>query len=308
LRPFVQKYYGNVVRRYIRNEIEERFRDLKAERISSTPSCRAHSVISLALEASIAKDHQESTSETARLDDTTSSTIVFAFHLMSKHRKALAQLRDEHDSIFGKDISKAADLLKTQPSLLNQCRYTLAFIKETLRLYPPAANMRLGQRDIALPALNGQMLQTGGLNIILLHQIIHQNPRVWARTDEFLPERWLVEPGHDLYPPEGAFRPFDIGPRSCIGQTLTLNEIRIVLILAVRKFSIKPAYEEWDDIQTEREASWSKIASRLLGEKLNKVRGDRAYQTEKAGTHPSDGYPCIVSYTDQIDEGKNGLG
>jgi hypothetical protein len=81
-----------------------------------------------------------------------------------------------------------------------------------------------------------------------------------------------------------------------------------VLILAVRKFSIKPAYEEWDDIQTEREASWSKIASRLLGEKLNKVRGDRAYQTEKAGTHPSDGYPCIVSYTDQIDEGKNGLG
>jgi cytochrome P450 len=216
LRPFVQKYYGNVVRRYIRNEIEERFRDLKAERISSTPSCRAHSVISLALEASIAKDHQESTSGTARLDDdfaaivcnqirlflfagndTTSSTIVFAFHLMYKHRKALAQLRDEHDSIFGKDISKAADLLKTQPSLLNQCRYTLAFIKETLRLYPPAANMRLGQRDIALPALNGQMLQTGGLNIILLHQIIHQNPRVWARTDEFLPERWLVEPGHD---------------------------------------------------------------------------------------------------------------
>lgn len=317
MRPFVQKYYGHVVRRYIRNEIEQRFRELKAERLSSAPNGRAHSVISLALEASIPKNNEESTPETAKLDDdfaaivcnqirlflfagndTTSSTIVFAFHLLSKHPKALAQLRDEHDAIFGKDISKAADLLKSQPSLLNQCRYTLAFIKETLRLYPPAANMRLGQRDIALPALNGQMLPTGGLNIILLHQIIHQNPRVWVRTDEFLPERWLVEPGHELYPPEGAFRPFDVGPRSCIGQTLTLNEIRIVMILAVRRFTIQPAYEEWDKMQAESEGAWTKIASRFLGEELNKVKGDRAYQTEKAGTHPSDGYPCLVSFAD----------
>jgi hypothetical protein len=73
-----------------------------------------------------------------------------------------------------------------------------------------------------------------------------------------------------------------------------------VLILAARKITIKPAYEEWDKIQTKSKGRWTKIASRFLGEEMNEVRGDRAYQTEKAGTHPSDGYPCLVSFPDYI--------
>jgi cytochrome P450 len=231
-------------------------------------------------------------------NDTTSATIVFALHLMSTYTESAALLRNEHDTILGTDISESAELLKQQPALLNQCRYTMAFVKETLRLYPPGANMRLGVPGATLPTLNGKSLPIEGLNVLLMHQAIHMNPRIWARPTEFLPERWLVEPGHELYPPAGAWRAFDISHRRCIGQELALTEIRIVLIMTARTFRFVPAYEEWDRIQEKNLGIWGRLMGGLGKKELNTVYGDRVYQTEKAGTHPSDGYPCRVELID----------
>ena len=64
------------------------------------------------------------------------------FHLLSKHPEALAKMRQEHNEVFGTNLSNTADALKKQPALLNQCRYTFAVIKETLRLYALASTMR----------------------------------------------------------------------------------------------------------------------------------------------------------------------
>lgn len=318
LRPIVQTYNGNVINRYVQRELEKSFLEMKNPK--QTNAKPAHSVISLALEAYIGggqemgKDGQkpqkldksfiDTVTNQIRLflfagNDTTSSTIAFAFHMLSQHVEALARLRQEHDIVFGDDVSGAAHLLKENPTLLNQCTYTLACVKETLRLYPPAANMRRGQPGISLPALNGQLLPTEGFNIVVVQQTVHQNPRVWVRPREFLPERWLVGPGHELYPPQNAYRPFDIGSRTCIGQPLTLNEIKIVLILTARTFNVKPAYEEWDRLQEQKRGIWERVAIWTRGEGINTVHGDRAYQSEKAGTHPSDGYPCRVELVTQ---------
>jgi cytochrome P450 len=59
----------------------------------------------------------------------------------------------------------------------------------------------------------------------------HQNPNIWVRPNDFLPERWIGKPGDELEAPQGdAYCSFDIGLRSCLGQILRLKELRIVLI------------------------------------------------------------------------------
>jgi cytochrome P450 len=324
LRPFVQSYHGNVINKYIRKELEWRFTELKAERVSyplsSLPAkkAKANSAIALALEAYIAdSEEKDNILSVPRLDDdfvttvthhirlfllagndTTASTLTFMFHPLSKHPQFHSQLRAEHDAIFGPDISQAGPQLKQHPALLNQCRYTLAVIKETLRLYPPSLTMRQGIPGFSLTMLDGVALPTEVLLILTSTEATHQNPRVWVRPGDFLPERWLAKPGDELYPPQGAYRPFDVGPRSCLGQTLSLIELMIVLILTVRKFEVVLAYEEWDGIQAGREGLWTKMASWVRGDVINTVNGDRAYQMDKAGAHPSEGYPCRVSFVE----------
>lgn len=205
-------------------------------------------------------------------------------------------MRQEHDSLFGSDVSQAEDLLVQRPALLSQCKYTTAVIKETLRLYPPAATMRACRPGISITGRHGNVYPMDYIGATILHPAVHRNPRVWFQPEKFLPERFLVEQGHELFPYPPAYRPFEQGPRNCIGQTLVWNEIGIALVFRVRTFDVTPAYEECDRIL---ERSLFQKAKRGLGVKsVRAVHGDRAYQTEKAGTHPADGYPCRVTMSD----------
>jgi len=298
------------VNRWIQSELQDRYETLKDERNPSkitngAPQTRAKSVMDLAIEgyidskggvapAKLDPSFLKTATHQMRLflfagNDTTSSTIVFAFHLLGKHSEILGQLRAEHDSIFDPDAATTAQQIKDDPSLLNKCKLTLAVIKETLRLYAPAASMRTGNPDCTLKTQTGIPVPTDGIALLIQHHATHRNPRVWSRPDEFLPERWLVGPEHDLAPKTGAWRPFELGPRNCIRQTLSMNEIKVVLVMTVRFFEIAPAYEEFDRLRHEK-GGWSGAR------KPSVYRGDRAYQTEKAGAHPSDGYPSCIAY------------
>ena len=219
--------------------------------------------------------------------------------MLSKHPEALSQVRQEHDRVFGTDTSAAADLLKANPAILNQCPYTLAVIKETLRIFPPASTSRQGRNDsTALTDRHGNIYPLDGdIGAEIIHPSVQKNPRIWPRAEEFLPERFLVEPWHELYPHPAAWRPFEQGPRNCIGQTLVYTEMRIVLIMTARIFDIKPAYDEWDALQAASEGSLTKLArwTGFAGNQIKTVHGERAYQSEKAGSHPADGYPCRIT-------------
>jgi len=230
-------------------------------------------------------------------NDSTSSTIVFAHHMLSQHPDALHRIREEHDIVFGSEPSKAAAQLKDNASLLNQCPYTLAVIKETLRLYPPAATMRISGPGNYITTQRGVSLPISNLTVLVSHHSMHRNPRLWPRPNEFLPERWLVGPEHELFPQRGAWRAFELGPRKCIGQTLALMEIKLVLIMTARTFTITPSYEEFDALQQNRKGWFDRnIRGERTREGLSdKYNGDRVFPTEKAGSHPSNSYPCRVS-------------
>ena len=76
--------------------------------------------------------------------DTTSAAAVFTFYLVFQHPEVLAKIRREHDEILGTNPAQAGAVLKETPHLINQLAYTLATVKEAMRLYPPVAVLRQG--------------------------------------------------------------------------------------------------------------------------------------------------------------------
>ncbi|KAI0014897.1 cytochrome P450 [Xylariomycetidae sp. FL0641] len=322
LRPIVQWYNGRLINNYLRKALDNRFQETKnamrSDAVDEKPKS-IKSVTSLALETYLASDRgiqrdvldegfAQYAASQIRLflfagTDTTASTLVYTYHLLAKHPAWREKLRREHDEVFGRDPTRAADQLKANPSLLNACPLTLAVIKETLRLYTPAGTMRAPSPSgtpggATITDLRGATHPVDGIaGANVLHHALHLNPRVWARADEFLPDRFLAAPGHPLHQPDpAAFRPFEQGPRNCIGQTLVLNELRVALVLTCRDFDVRDAYAEFDAQRERNLGVWARGKRRVFGEPVRTVHGDRAYQTDSGGLHPVDGYPCYVSW------------
>lgn len=182
--------------------------------------------------------------------DTTATLIQWICYEMSKashsphHATILSRLRQEHDAVFGSHPFSALQILsspvtaESESILTSKLPYTTAFIKETLRLHPPAATVRAvpwEATSLSLP-LPSHSVSIAGLQIYPSLHLIQRNPNVWGPDAHlFNPSRWL----DDAYLaglPVGAYRPFERGPRNCIGQELAMLEGMVVLVSIARGF------------------------------------------------------------------------
>ncbi|KAI0886539.1 cytochrome P450 4V3 [Annulohypoxylon maeteangense] len=218
--------------------------------------------------------------------DTTSSTICFMIKLLQDDPDALAKVRAEHDSVFGPDPEKAAEILTTSPHLLYSLPYTVGVIKETLRLYPLAATVRDSKAApgfaLTVPG-SPTRYPMEGFGPWLAVTALHRNADYWPRPNEFLPERWLAVEGDPLYiATKEAWAPFSLGPRNCIGMELAMIELRLVSVLVARTFDIEEAWTEWDKKQG------SKATPTHI------VNGERLYGVGNGTVHPKDGMPVHV--------------
>ncbi|KAI1404871.1 cytochrome P450 [Hypoxylon fuscum] len=301
-RPLVQKYNSYRMNQYLDSEIDKRFEELALSRRNDSKNSRAQSrsIISLAMDKYLEevgdkgelskKAFKELVKPHLRMflyagHDTTSSTLLYCYFLLAQHTEVLSRVRAEHDKVFGPDFSieNCSHVIASDPTLLNQIPYTLAVIKEVLRVFPPAASMRDGRPDIILTDEDGRQYPTEGCHIWALSLLMHHSPDIFMKPEEFIPDRWLVGPEDPLYPKKGSWRAFEWGPRNCIGQTLAQLELKVALVMTVRMFDIAPAYDQWDDVHPRKG--------------IKSVEGNRMYQAELGGggAHPADGFPVKVT-------------
>ncbi|KAF7917420.1 uncharacterized protein EAE98_010183 [Botrytis deweyae] len=294
-RPFVHAYNSYRMNRYLSRELDKRYRNIKGTEIQK----KDKSIVDLALKAYLAenpsatgidKSFQNFAMAQIKLfifagHDTTSAGAIFTYHLLSQHPNALEKVRAEHTEVLGANIADAESVITSKPQLLNQLTYTIAVIKESLRIYPTVAALRDGQSYFSLIGDNGLRFPTERTIVWGDHYATHHNPAHWPRAEEFLPERWIVAEGDELYPPKNGWRPFERGPRNCIGQEVAMTEIKLMLALTIRDFDFKDAYEEYDDMKGNPKG-------------LN-VNGQRAYMMLRGGGHPADHYPCKVAFAKQ---------
>ncbi|KAF2868049.1 cytochrome P450 [Massariosphaeria phaeospora] len=305
-RPLFWKYYKWRLDQYVGKVLDERF---TARIGNAEKKARKKTGIDLALEQHFKESGQDVDSRTTTMStefrrnaidnllvllfaghDTTASTVCYCYHMLSKHPEKLAKIREEFNNVFGQDVGAAAKL-KQDPFFINKCEYTLAVIKEVLRLWPPGSSGREGRKGYFVKdPITGNMLPTENFLLWVPSIAMHRDPRIWGDdAHEFKPERFLSENNHKLVP--NAYRPFEKGPRNCIGQELALLEMKIVLATTVREFDIKAAYDELDTLDNDG-SLWARDRSEKTG--IQKCFGDEAYQILLAAGKPREGMPARV--------------
>jgi len=221
--------------------------------------------------------------------DSTASILSYIFYILSTNPTVRDAVCREHDSVFGPDPTQITAKITATPTLLNQLPYTMAVIKETLRLFPPFGIIRAGTPDFFLTnPETGERFPTEGMMIFGVSIACHRSKDFWVEPERCIPERWLVPEGDPLHPRKNAFRPFEFGPRNCIGQELAMLEMRMILAMTARDF----------DIDTEYTAD----SPRALG--------DFAYQTMQMGqlsAYPKDGMPVRVKIRNHAEDQNKSL-
>ncbi|KAJ9646203.1 hypothetical protein H2204_000866 [Knufia peltigerae] len=155
--------------------------------------------------------------------DTTASFASWVVYALVKHPRVIAKLRGAiqtrlpHGTVPG-----AADI-----SALTYLRHVL---NETMRIFPVVPlNGRTARVDTVLPEGGGEDGQSPlsvpegtkiGFNIYALQ---HRRDIFGEDADDFRPERWESDGASGDF--EGAFAPFILGPRVCLGIVRLLQSL-----------------------------------------------------------------------------------
>lgn len=103
-------------------------------------------------------------------------------------------------------------------------------LQETMRLYP-AAPVLLSRRSTGPLTLGPWRLPARTLFMVPV-QLMHRDARWFAEPLEFRPERFA--PGAPAVP-RGAYLPFGVGARVCLGQHLAMAEMQVVAALLLQR-------------------------------------------------------------------------
>lgn len=253
-------HHSNKADAAIKKCIEDKFNEMKASQSAGEKQTQDRSVLALALKDvnQLSNGVLQTTADQIKTflfagHDTTSILLQWMYYALSTHPKCLQNIRAEHDAVFGDKDPREVYLAKPDDTT-RALVYTSACIKEVLRLWPPAGTARMAPTGsgFKVQTEDGQDFCIDGVVIYVNHYLIQRDPKVYGETaNDFIPERWLGDTdttstwkddvwdskqGGENKIPISAWRPFERGPRSCIGQELANLEARVILACTVRRY------------------------------------------------------------------------
>ncbi len=170
--------------------------------------------------------------------DTTTSTVSFLIYELAGSPEWSDRLAGELSSVCGDRDPNAEELFGKLPLLTRA-------VDETLRLYPPAwMGPRQSVRDFEFKGVTAP----AGLPCFYSSWVSHRLPEVFENPDRFDPDRF--EPERRARWPRGAYVPFGMGPRVCIGKRFGYTEVHAIAAALIRRFRFElPARHELKILQ-----------------------------------------------------------
>ncbi len=156
--------------------------------------------------------------------ETTAVLMAWAWILLADHPAVAATLHAELDAVLDGRDPTLADVPRLP--------YTAQVIHEALRLYPPS--WMLFRTPLAPITVGEVPLNTGGIAFIFPYAN-QRDARWFDQPDAFLPERWT--PDYEKALPKGAYFPFGMGPRVCIGNGFAQLEATLLLATLANRWT-----------------------------------------------------------------------
>lgn len=155
--------------------------------------------------------------------ETTGNALTWISYLLTLFPEAEAEMLAELDRELGGSPAP--------PGSFERLPFTRSVIEETMRLYPPAPFM--GRQAIDADEIAGERVPAGA-EILIAPWVVHRHRLLWEEPDLFQPERFSPQRRAGIA--RGAFIPFGLGPRICIGMGFAMQEIVTVLSIVLPRF------------------------------------------------------------------------
>ncbi|KAG9249563.1 cytochrome P450 [Emericellopsis atlantica] len=220
--------------------------------------------------------------------ETTANAIHFTLIHMASCAASQRRLHRELDELLRdkkvEDLDYEGYFQPLMGSMVGAC------MNETLRVLPPVIEIpKVATPDRDQPlVVDGEVCSVpAGTAITLSAAGVHMNPKHWPTEPsrlrpsqhdllDYVPERWLRtsdekldalagqpeghgsckgrEAGPWLFQPErGAYIPFSVGARACLGRRIAQAEVVAALTVLFREYSVELAVDEWaTDEEVER--------------------------------------------------------
>jgi cytochrome P450 len=162
--------------------------------------------------------------------ETSATALTWWSGLIAKHPEAQQRAVDELDAVLAGRVPTPDDL--------GALPWLGATLKEAMRLFPPVAGL-MTRRLTREVVVDGVRLPARTL-VRVTPWVLHRDPRWWPDAPEsFKPERFLAGAAQDI--PRGAYIPFGLGPRVCLGQHFATLEMTLIAAMLLQRFELHPA-------------------------------------------------------------------
>jgi cytochrome P450 len=153
---------------------------------------------------------------------TTASALTWTLFLLACHPQIMSDVGDECSGAAGDPAASASDI--DDRPLLD------AVVRESLRLLPPVIWwIRVGAEPFEI----GARRFPAGTKVITSAFMTHRDSASFPEPDVFDPGRWRsIRPGPYEY------CPFSAGPRMCLGSSLAMLEIKVVVSAILQRFGL----------------------------------------------------------------------
>jgi enediyne biosynthesis protein E7 len=137
-----------------------------------------------------------------------------------------ATIAAEADDLCATGVPESAAILGS---------YSLAALKESMRLHPPAPTL---YREVESAFELGGFAFSRDAAVWVSPQLLHNDARNFPEPHRFLPERFMK--GSLAVTSRSPYFPFGAGPRACIASQLALHQMTLIGLLIARRFQLIP--------------------------------------------------------------------